>query len=128
MGINPKTQQKIKISAKTVVKFRVAKAVIGEAGCVGIVLFYAKVRLVVEQTIENMGRIARIRGNHLAVEGRVLVGYMGVEEHARLVAIAQIDLPGLLSGTAGAETLPVRCFGRRERTQIWLPCYPLRSN
>jgi hypothetical protein len=26
MGINPKTQQKIKIPAKTVVKFRVAKA------------------------------------------------------------------------------------------------------
>ena len=89
------------------------KDMIGKAGRVGVVLLDPQIGLMVEQTIENMRRIAGIRGNHLGIEGRVLVGDMGVKEHAWLVAIAQIDLPGLLSAPAGAEALAVR---RRCRT------------
>ena len=83
------------------------KDVIGEAGCVGVVLLDPQIGLVVEQTVENVRGIAGIRGDHLGVEGRVLVGDVGVEKHTRLVAIAQIDLPGLLSASAGTESLAV---------------------
>jgi hypothetical protein len=60
----------------------------------------------VKQAVENMRGVAGIRGDHLRIEGRVLVGDVGVKEHARLIAITEIDLPGLLTTPAGAETLP----------------------
>ena len=66
-------------------------------------LFNPQIGLMVEQSIENMRRIPGIRGDDLGIEGRVLVGDVGVEEYARLIAVAEIDLPGLLSAPAGAE-------------------------
>ena len=83
------------------------KDVIGEASGVGVVLLDPQIGLMVEQAIENMRGITGIRGDHLGIEGRVLVGDVGVEEHTRLIAVAEIDLPGLLSASAGAETLAI---------------------
>ena len=83
------------------------KDMIGEAGRVGVVLLDPQVGLMVEKAVENVRGIEGVRGDHLGIKGRVLVGDVGVEEHARLVSIAQIDLPGLLSAPAGAETLAV---------------------
>ena len=78
-----------------------------KAGSVGVVLLDPQVGLMVEETIENMRGIACIRRNHLGIEGCVLIGDVGVKEHAWFIAITQIDLPGLLSASAGAETLTV---------------------
>jgi hypothetical protein len=87
------------------------KDVIGEPSCVGIVLFDPQIGLMVEQTVENVRRIAGVCGDHLGIEGRVLVGDVGIEEHARFIAITKIDLPGLLSAPAGTEALAIggRC-------------------
>ena len=81
--------------------------VIGESGRVGVVLLDPQIGLVVEKAVKDVRRIAGIRGDHLGIEGRVLVGNVGVEKHTGLVAIAKINLPGLLSAPAGAETLSV---------------------
>jgi hypothetical protein len=83
------------------------KDVIGEAGSVGVVLLDSQIGLMVEQAIKNMRGIAGIRGDHLRIEGRVLVGDVGVKEHARFISVTEIDLPGLLSASAGTETLAV---------------------
>ena len=83
------------------------KDVIGESGGVGVMLLYPQIGLMVEQAIENMRCITGIRGDDLGIEGRVLIGDVGIEEHARLISVAEIDLPGLLSAPAGAETLAI---------------------
>ena len=80
---------------------------IGEAGGVGVMLLDPQIGLMVEQAVENMRRISGIRGDHLGIEGRVLVGDVGVEEHARFVPIAQVHLPGLFSAPTGAEALSI---------------------
>jgi hypothetical protein len=56
------------------------KDVIGEPSCVGIVLFDPQIGLMVEQTVENVRRIAGVCSDHLGIEGRVLVGDVGIEE------------------------------------------------
>ena len=83
------------------------KDVIGEAGGVGVMLLDPQIGLMVEQAIENMRRIPGICGDDLGIEGGVLIGDVGVEKHARLIAVAEIDLPGLFSAPAGAETLTI---------------------
>ena len=83
------------------------KDVIGEAGSVGVVLLDPQIGLMVKQAVENVRGVSGIRGDHLRIEGRVLVGDVGVKEHAQLIAITEIDLPGLLTTPAGAETLSV---------------------
>ena len=40
-----------------------------------------------------MRRIAGIRGDDLGIEGRVLVGDVGVEKHTRLIAVAEMTCP-----------------------------------
>jgi len=58
------------------------KDVIGEASGVGVMLLDPQIGLMVEQAIENMCRITGIRGDDLGIEGRVLIGDVGVEKHA----------------------------------------------
>ena len=83
------------------------KDVIGEASGVGVMLLDPQIGLMVEEAIENMRRITGIRGDYLHIEGCVLVGDVGVKEHVRFIPVAEIDLPGLLSAPAGAETLTI---------------------
>ena len=64
------------------------KNMIGKTSRVGVMFLDPQIGLVVEQAIENMRRIAGIRGDHLRIKGGVLVGDMGVKERTRLVAIA----------------------------------------
>jgi hypothetical protein len=83
------------------------KDMIGEACGVGVVLLDSQIGLMVEQTVENVRGVAGIRGDHLGIKGRVLVGDVGIKEHTWLISIAQIDLSGLLSASAGAESLAI---------------------
>ena len=83
------------------------KDLIGEASDVGVMLLDPQIGLMVEQAIENMRCITGIRGDDLGIEERVLIGDVGVEKHARFIAVAEIDLSGLLSAPAGAEMLTI---------------------
>lgn len=55
-----------------------AEDMIGKACRVCVVLLDAQVRLVVQQAIEHIGRVAQADVDHLGAEGRVLVGDMGI--------------------------------------------------
>ena len=48
--------------------------VIGESGCIGVVLLNALVGFMVEQTIQNVSRIPNRHVDDFRVEGRVLIG------------------------------------------------------
>jgi len=82
-----------------------------EAGRVGVVFFDPQIGFMVEQAVEDVGGIAHRGVDDFGVEGRVLVGDVGVELHAWLRAVPQVYLPGGLSSAAGPEVLPVQ--GRR---------------
>ena len=90
---------------------------VGEAVGVRGVFLDAQVRLVVEQPIEHMRRVPHGGGDHLGVEGRVLIGDMRIERHAGLGAVAQIDLPRVLAVATDFEVLPVR-GGRVPRAPV----------
>ena len=59
-------------------KVHQAEHMIGEARRVGVVFLDTQVRLVVQQAIEHIGRVAQADVDHLGAEGRVLVGDMGI--------------------------------------------------
>ena len=80
---------------------------VGEAGRVGVVLLDAQVRLVVEQAVQHVGRIAHGGIDDLGMERRVLVGEVG-ELHARFLAVLPVHLAGELAPTTGLEVLAVR--------------------
>jgi hypothetical protein len=61
----------------------------------------------VEETIENMCGIACIRRNHLGIEGCVLIGDVGVKEHAWFIAITQIGPETLTVGRGSGSFAPV---------------------
>jgi hypothetical protein len=63
-------------------KMAECKDVVDETSCVGVVLLDSQIGLMVEQTVENMRGIAGVCGVHLGIEGRVLVGDVGIEEHS----------------------------------------------
>ena len=65
---------------------------IGEPRCVGVVLLDPQVRLVVQQSVEHVGRVADADVDHLGAEGRVLVGDVGVEEPAGLGTVLRMAL------------------------------------
>jgi len=69
------------------------KNVIGETRRFGVMLLNPQIGLMVEQAIENMRRITGIRGDDLGIERSVLVGDVGVKEHARLIAVARLTCP-----------------------------------
>jgi len=81
---------------------------IGEARRVGVAFLDAQVGLVVQQAVEYIGRVAHADINHLGVERRVLVGYMGVEGSPRAAAIFRVDVAGTLGLAPGSEVLAVR--------------------
>ena len=62
---------------------------IGEPRRVGVVLLDPQVRLVVQQSVEHVGRVADADVDHLGAEGRVLVGDVGVEEPAGLGTVLE---------------------------------------
>ena len=70
--------------------------VVGEACCVGVVLFDPQVRLMIQQAVQHVGGIAHRGVDDLGVERCVLVGDVGVELHARLLAVFQVYLTGEL--------------------------------
>ena len=82
--------------------------VIGETCRVGVVLLDAQVGFVVQQAVEDVGRIAHTDVDHLGVERRVLVGDVGIERPPRTAAVFRIDVAGALGLAAGAEVLAVR--------------------
>ena len=84
------------------------KDLIGCRGRVGRVLVDAEPAAMIEQSVEDVRRLARRRGDGLGMKGPELVGEMGVEHHAGLVPVASIDEVHRLAVTAGAEVLPVR--------------------
>ena len=84
------------------------KDVIGEACRVGVVFLDAQVGLVVQQAVKYIGRVAHADIDHLGVERRVLVGYMGVEGSPRAAAIFRVDVTGTLGLAPGSEVLAVR--------------------
>ncbi len=69
--------------------------VVGEAGCVGVMLLDVQIRLVIEQTVEYIGGIPDADVDHLCVVRRELIGEMSVERPTRLSAIFWIDVPGV---------------------------------
>ena len=67
----------------------VAKAehVVGRPTRIGVMLLDPKAALVVQQAVEDIGRLARGRGNNLGMIRAELIGDMGVERHAWLANI-----------------------------------------
>ncbi len=63
------------------------KHVIGKSHRISKMLLNAQIRFMVEQTIKNMRGITNRGTDDLRVKWCVLIGDMGVEQNARLVAI-----------------------------------------
>ena len=82
--------------------------VVGGAARIGVVLFDLKTALVVEQAIEDMRRFARGRGNDLGMIRAELIGDMGVERYAWLIAVAGVHIRDCLAMAASSKILPVR--------------------
>jgi hypothetical protein len=67
--------------------------VIGHTTFVGVVLLNRQSRIVIEKPIEDVRRLARGHCDHLGVERPELVGDVGSERHAGLVAMVCIHVP-----------------------------------
>jgi hypothetical protein len=57
--------------------------VIGEAGCIGVMLLDAQIRLVIKQTVEYIGSITDAYVDRFCVEGRELIGEVGIGDTSR---------------------------------------------
>lgn len=77
------------------------------AAGIRVVLLDGKATLVMKKAIDDVGRLAGGRGDHLGVVRAVLVGDMGVEGDARLVAVMGVHIADGFAATAGAVELPV---------------------
>lgn len=95
-GREAKTQQMTK-----------SEDVVGKAGGIGRVFFDPQVGLMVEQTVEDVDRVANCGIDDLGMEGRVLIGDVRVESDSKLIAVFQIHLAGCFAAAAGAEALAV---------------------
>jgi len=80
---------------------------IGEASRVGVVLLDPQIRLVIQQTIEHIGRIPHSDIHHSGTERRVLIGDMGIEQPPWFVAVFRVDVPGAFASTACTEALAI---------------------
>lgn len=80
------------------------------AGAAGIreVLFDIEEGVMIEQPVQNIGRLAFGRADRQDAEVAILVGKMTVEFGARLAAVVEIDVAAFCSAVACAEELPVR--------------------
>ncbi len=65
---------------------------VGEAHRVGVMLLDPQVRLVIQQAVEHVGRIADADIDHPGAERRVLVGNMGVESSPWLRTVLRVDM------------------------------------
>ncbi len=84
---------------------------VGESGRVGVVFLDRQVGLVIEQPVQNVGRVAVTNVDEFAVEGRVLVRDVRVDEPAGFGTVLRVHVPGGLRFAAGTEALPVRRRG-----------------
>src|SRR5208337_4274060 len=82
---------------------RAAEHVVGRPTRIGVMLLDPKAALVVQQAIEDMRRLARGRGNNLGMIRAELIGDMGVERHAWLIAMAGIHIRNRLTMAAGLK-------------------------
>src|SRR5277367_5575676 len=85
-----------------------AKHVICHTTGVGVVLLNRQSRIVIEKPIEDVRRLARGRRDHLGIEWPELVGDVGIERDAGLVAMACIHVRDCSTCPASTEVLPVR--------------------
>ena len=76
-------QSRGKAEAQHVAK---AEHVVSRPARIGVMFLDPKAALVVQQAIEDVRRLARGRGDNLGMIRAELIGNMGVERHARLVA------------------------------------------
>lgn len=81
---------------------------IGEAGRIGVALLDPQVGLVIQQAVQDVDGVAHRGVDNLDAERRVLVGDVGVELHARFLAVLQVNLAGKLAPATGLEVLTVR--------------------
>ena len=63
------------------------KDVVGESFGIGGVLVNVELGIVVQQAIEHVGGFANTSRDDLRVEGRMLIGHVGVEGDARFLSI-----------------------------------------
>lgn len=84
------------------------KDMVAETARIRIVLANNEAAFMIEQSVQNMGRFAGGRRDHLGVIRPELVGYMGVELDAGILSIMQVDLRGGLALTPGAKVLTIR--------------------
>lgn len=82
--------------------------VIGEARRIGVVLLDPQIRLMVKQTVEDIGGVPHPDVDDLGTEGRILIRDVGIEELAGLGSILGIDVACALGFSSGLESLPVR--------------------
>ena len=88
-------------------KMAQSEDMIGEAGRVRVIFLDLQVRLVIEETIENMRRIPNCRVDDLGMERSVLVGDVGVKSNTGVVPILEIYLSSSFAATSGAEELSI---------------------
>lgn len=65
---------------------------VGDAAGVRVMLFDLQSRLVIEQAIKHMRRLARSRGDGLRVVRAKLIGDVSVEGDPRLIAVTRVDV------------------------------------
>ena len=80
---------------------------IGEARSVGVVLLDPQIRLVIQQSIEYIGRIPNTDIHHAGAKRCVLIGNVGIEQPPRFVAVLRVDVPGAFASTACAKALAI---------------------
>lgn len=82
-----------------------------ESSGVGVVFLDLQFRLLIEQPVQDVGRVAVPDVDEFAVEGRVLVRDVRVDQPAWLGAVFGVHVPGGFGFAAGPEALPVRGRG-----------------
>ena len=77
------------------------------AGGIGVVLFNAQLGFVIQQAVENVGRVTHVGVDDLGIERRVLIGQMGVEQDAGLAAVLGVAVAGGFSVATRSKSLTV---------------------
>lgn len=81
--------------------------VIREACGIGVVLFDPQLGLVIKQAVEHMRGIANGGVDDLGMEGRVLIGDVSVEGHARIIPIFRVHLARRFAASSRSIALAV---------------------
>ena len=80
-------------------------------GGISVVLVNDEAALVIEQSIEDMGRFVCGRGDHLGVVRPKLIRQMSIELNARVLPLVQVHQSTNFATTADTKELTIR--GRR---------------